>query len=107
MSIADLSKALASKHEMPVDVARDLVVDVLQLIEKTTVARGRCAVRGFGVFKMQHFAAKPARNPRTGERVTAPARTRLVFKHASDRRAAAEQDRKAEADDGQMQLGLG
>jgi nucleoid DNA-binding protein len=109
MSIAHLSKALATKHELTVDAARELVVDVLHLIEKEALASGRCSVRGFGVFKMQHFAAKPARNPKTGERVVAPARTRLVFRHASDRRDAANDAAavRSEVDENQLQLHLG
>jgi integration host factor subunit beta len=85
MSLAELSLRIARRHDLPKEVARDLIVDLLGEIESVTTATGRCAIRGFGVFKLKTFAAKPGRNPKTGERVRVPPRRRVVFQYAVDR----------------------
>lgn len=85
MSLAAVSRALAAKHGIPQEVVQELVLDALQCIERQSVETGRCAIRGFGVFKLRQFAARPGRNIHTGQAVAVPARTCLVFQHASDR----------------------
>lgn len=92
MSLALVSKALAAKHAMPEEVVQELVLDALRCIEQQSIDAGRCAIRGFGVFKVREFAPRPGRNIRTGEAVVVPARRRLVFQHATDRARTLMQD---------------
>ena len=37
-------------------------------------------MRNFGVFEVEHRAARRARNPHTGEKIIAPARNVVTFK---------------------------
>lgn len=90
MSLIRIAKVVADKHDLPAEVVRVMLLDAVREIEQQAMVNGRCAIRGFGVFKRQRFAAKPARNPRTGEAVLVPERTRLVFQQGADRAEALE-----------------
>ena len=37
-------------------------------------------IRNFGTFKVRSYGTRPARNPKTGEPVTIPERTKVLFK---------------------------
>ncbi len=48
---------------------------------KEALGRGdKIEIRGFGVFKLRERIARMARNPKTGERVSIPARKTVHFK---------------------------
>lgn len=71
----------------------------------TTVAQAlkegeRIELRGFGSFRVQHRAARTARNPRTQEKIEIGPRYVPVFKVSQDLRDAVDAAMKArEADD--------
>jgi integration host factor subunit beta len=70
---SDLIKRLAAAnpHLYTRDVER-IVATVFNQIG-TALARGdRVELRGFGTFSTRARGARPARNPRTGEKVTVP-----------------------------------
>ncbi len=54
-------------------------------------------LRGFGTFKVQHRAARTARNPRTNEELQVPARNVPVFKPSKDFRSTIERARLIES----------
>ncbi len=65
-----------------------LVVDGFLNAVKQALAHGQnIEIRGFGTFKVRHRKARLARNPRTGEPVTVPARSAPVFKPSKHLRA--------------------
>jgi len=70
---------LAERHDLPALLVKDIVDDALGLILQVARDQGRLQLRGFGVFRRKDFAPKVGRNPRTGETVPVPSRSRLVF----------------------------
>ncbi|APZ42572.1 HU family DNA-binding protein [Acidihalobacter ferrooxydans] len=57
-----------------------LVSILLEHMSQTLAADDRIEIRGFGSFRLRHLPLRPARNPRTGERVMAPASASPRFK---------------------------
>lgn len=57
-------------------------VDSLFSAMRESIIRGdRIEIRGFGVFAVKNTNPKPnARNPKTGERISVPARRKVSFK---------------------------
>ncbi|MCA1684414.1 MAG: HU family DNA-binding protein, partial [Planctomycetia bacterium] len=47
---------------------------------QTVVTEGGIELRNFGVFGVRRRAPRKARNPRTGEKLTAPAKNVVTFK---------------------------
>ena len=80
MNKKDLVNAIATKTNLTQKQA-GAVLDVTTDAIQDTVADGqKFALPGFGTFEARKIAAKKARNPRTGEAVTVPARTVPAFK---------------------------
>src|ERR1700738_4843384 len=59
---------------------KDIVQRTLDAIIQTLVSEGRIELRNFGVFEVKRRASRKARNPRTGEKVIAPAKNVVTFK---------------------------
>ena len=59
---------------------KDIVQRTLDAIIKTLVSEGRIELRNFGVFEVKIRAPRKARNPRTGDRVSVPAKNVVTFK---------------------------
>lgn len=55
---------------------------VFDAVTAELVASGRVEVDGFGVFELYRRKPTRARNPRTGEAITVPAKTVVRFKPA-------------------------
>ena len=60
--------------------ALEVVQRTFDEIIQTLVNEGRIELRNFGVFEVEHRAARRARNPHTGEKIVAPARNVVTFK---------------------------
>src|SRR5213080_5235545 len=59
---------------------KDIVQRTLNAIIQTLVTEGRIELRNFGVFEVKRRAPRKARNPRTGDRVSVPAKNVVTFK---------------------------
>ncbi|WP_169973874.1 HU family DNA-binding protein [Tautonia rosea] len=59
---------------------KDIVQRTLNEIIKTLVEEGRIELRNFGVFEVKRRAPRKARNPRTGDKVSVPAKNVVTFK---------------------------
>ncbi len=79
MTKKDIAKQIASKYGIDQVVAKKAVQDVLDSIVNTLLTTGRIELRNFGVFEVKRRAPRVARNPRTNEQVTVPAKTVVVF----------------------------
>jgi nucleoid DNA-binding protein len=90
MSLQRIAKQLAGEYGMPEETIQRIARDVLVHVERAVLETGSCVVRGFGSFRLQRRAPRPARNPRTGEPVLVPARDRIVFAQGADRIRAME-----------------
>ncbi len=76
--------------ELTAAVGDAAVKQVFDTIAKVLLNRGSVAIDRFGEFALCQRAARAARNPRTGERITVPARVVAKFTPAAvlNRRAA-------------------
>ena len=66
----------------------EVVQRTLDAIVASLIADGRIELRGFGVFEVRKRAARPGRNPRTGEQLHVPEKLVVTFapgKEAEDR----------------------
>jgi nucleoid DNA-binding protein len=59
---------------------KDIVQRTLDAIIHTLVEEGRIELRNFGVFEVKQRAPRKARNPRTGDKVSVPAKNVVTFK---------------------------
>ena len=80
MNKAELIQAVAAKAELDKKTADKAVAAVLGAITDSLAAGEKVQLIGFGSFEIRERAEKEARNPRTGEVVTAPACKVPAFK---------------------------
>ena len=77
-------KEIARKIAEQVEIAQLLALEAVQMvfdgIIETLLDEGRIELRNFGVFEVKKRKPRKARNPRTGERVSVPARLVVTFK---------------------------
>lgn len=59
---------------------KEIVQKTFDAIVETLVTEGRIELRNFGVFEVKKRAARRARNPRTGDRVSVPEKWVVTFK---------------------------
>ena len=57
-----------------------VVEQFLEEVKNCLVEGNHLEIRGFGTFKVKNTKARKARNPKTGEEVTVPAKKKAVFK---------------------------
>lgn len=60
--------------------AHDVVAVILEQMSASLERGESIQLRGFGTFSVRTHRARPARNPRTGEKVAVPARRAVRFK---------------------------
>lgn len=80
MTKQELAEVVAGKAGCTTRVATDVLEAATETIKAAVKAGEEVTLRGFGTFKQQHMAAKPARNITTGEAITIPAHNVPVFK---------------------------
>lgn len=59
---------------------KEIVQRTLDGIIQTLITEGRIELRNFGVFEVKQRAPRKARNPRTGAKVSVPAKNVVTFK---------------------------
>jgi nucleoid DNA-binding protein len=80
MTKKDLAKAIADELGLLQGQVQKIVQHVLDGITATLLNERRIELRNFGVFEVKKRKPRKARNPRTGEEVTVPARLVVYFK---------------------------
>jgi integration host factor subunit beta len=75
-----MAKAIAEEMGLTQGQATEVVQRVLDGITETLVDEGRVELRNFGVFEVRKRKPRKARNPRTGEKVSVPAKLVVTFK---------------------------
>lgn len=86
MSAIAIAEALAEKHDLSREFLADLVRDVLDEIERRTMAEGRCRIPGYGTFELQRTGRRVGRAVRTGEPAIVPAMEKVIFRQSRARR---------------------
>jgi len=76
----DIVKTISWDTGMTQLHVKEIVQRTFDEIIETLVRDGKIELRNFGVFKVTKRAARPARNPRTGDRVNVPEKFVVTFK---------------------------
>lgn len=80
MTKKEIVKKISDELGMTQLKTKEIVQRTLDLIIATLVEEGTIELRNFGVFKVKRRAARKARNPRTGEKVSVPPKNVVTFK---------------------------
>ena len=78
MNKAELTAAIVKKTGFTKKDAEKAIAAVTDVITETLAAGEKVQIVGFGGFEVRSRPARVARNPRTGEAVTIPARRVVV-----------------------------
>ncbi|MFH1227482.1 MAG: HU family DNA-binding protein [Planctomycetota bacterium] len=76
----DIARQVAAKNNITESKAIEIIQTTLDTIIDTIIKKGRLELRNFGVFLIKERKARKARNPKTGEKLMAPAKKVIVFK---------------------------
>ena len=74
MTKADLVELVAKKGNFTNKASRDAVSAFLNGIRDSLKRGEKVVITGFGTFSVRKRAARPGRNPKTGEKITIQAR---------------------------------
>lgn len=94
----EIVKTIAEKTALTQAQAAEVVQLAFESIIETVLDERRIELRNFGVFELRERKPRKARDPRTGQTMTLPARQVVVFKpskHLDERVARLPMPRKA------------
>ena len=74
--------------DIPTSKARDAFRTILHAMQNALIRGDRIEIRGFGSFAPRYRQGGMRRNPRSGEKVYAPARWVVIFRAGKDLREA-------------------
>ena len=80
MTKKEIVKQISDKIGLTQLKTKEIVQQTFDAIVDTLLEVGRIELRNFGVFEVKKRKPRKARNPRTGEEVTVPARLVVYFK---------------------------
>jgi DNA-binding protein HU-beta/integration host factor subunit beta len=80
MTKKDMARAIAEDSGITQVQAKAIVQQVFDSVVETLLPERRIELRNFGVFEVTERGPRRARNPRTGERVSVPAKRVVTFK---------------------------
>jgi len=80
MTKSELVAAIAEKAGIRKKDAEAALNAFIEVVTETLKKGDKVEIRGFGTFLMKERAPRVARNPKTGEKVTVPARKKFAFK---------------------------
>ena len=87
MTKKDIVKKISEDCYLTQLTVKEIVQRTLDEIIEALVVEGKIELRNFGVFKVTKRAARPARNPRTGDAVNVPAKCVVTFKPGKEMEA--------------------
>ena len=80
MTKKEIVKRISERTALTQAQTKEVVQQTFDAIVDTIVQEGRIELRNFGVFEVRRRPPRKARNPRTGEPVSVPAKNVVVFK---------------------------
>lgn len=80
MTKKEIVKTIAEEIGLTQLKTKEIVQKTFDAIVETLVEDRRIELRNFGVFEVKQRAARKARNPRTGEKVSVPEKFVVTFK---------------------------
>ncbi len=87
---ADMAKSLFNELGLNKNEARELVDLFFEELAASLAVGKQVKISGFGNFDLQDKKERPGRNPKTGEKVTIPARRVVTFKPGQKLKARVE-----------------
>jgi len=91
---ADLVNVISRRTGLTHDETESVVNCLFESIIDSLKTRKRIEIRGFGSFNIRHKNLRQARNPRTGEKVTAAAKDVPSFKISKEFKSAVSESLK-------------
>ncbi len=82
MKHAELVDRFATEASLQKTEATRLLQAIVQVMTEAAVAGDEVSLPGYGKLKVQHRAARTARNPRSGQSVAVPASRKVSFQPA-------------------------
>ncbi len=76
----DIVEEVAQKTGLNKSIVREITDKFLMVLYKALEEGKRVELRGFGVFEVKKVKGRKGRNPKTGETVFIPDRSKVVFK---------------------------
>lgn len=80
MTKKEIVKSISQDVGLPKSKTREVVQKTFDAIIDALVNEGRIELRNFGIFEVKKRAARPGRNPRTGDEILVPERFVVNFK---------------------------
>lgn len=80
MTKKEIVKSISQDVGLPKSKTREIVQKTFDAIIDALVNEGRIELRNFGIFEVKKRAARPGRNPRTGDEILVPERFVVNFK---------------------------
>lgn len=80
MNKTELIKAIAAKAKLKLSDTEKLVNAFIETVSVELKNKGKVTLVGFGTFAVAHRKAKTGVNPKTGAKITIPAKNVPVFK---------------------------
>jgi len=76
----DIVKEVAARTGFDISSVKDIVQTMFDAMCEGLSRDGNIEIRNFGIFKVKETAARQARNPKTSEIITVPAKKHISFK---------------------------
>ena len=80
MTKKEIVQSISKDVGLPKSKTREIVQKTFDAIIDALVNEGRIELRNFGIFEVKKRAARPGRNPRTGDEILVPERFVVNFK---------------------------
>ncbi|MBI4664937.1 MAG: integration host factor subunit beta [Nitrospinae bacterium] len=84
MTKSEMAEKLAEKINVKKQQAEEIINIFTNSIIEALANGDKVEIRGFGSFRVRHRAQKEGRNPKTGEKVSVPAKKVPFFKTGKD-----------------------
>ena len=81
---SELSENLSERADITLAAAKDIVDLFFQSITEALRRGDRVEIRGFGAFHVKEYQSYLGRNPRSGEKITVPAKKMPFWKTGQD-----------------------
>ncbi len=76
----DIVKEVASRTGFDISTIQDIVDTMFEAMCVGLSEDRNIEIRNFGIFKVKETSSRTARNPKTGETITVPAKRHIHFK---------------------------
>jgi DNA-binding protein HU-beta len=80
INTAELAFALADQHHLTKKKGKELIDDLVDLITSHLKKGERVKIAGLGILQVRNRAARPGRNPVTGEPIQIKAGKKIAFR---------------------------